>query len=58
MYDDRAEEPIFGPHCPEDLDRNSPALPCRFHGPLDGDEFRRATDDTLSDRWGKGGQET
>ena len=40
------------PHCPEDLHRKAAALPWRFRCPVHGVEFRDATGETLSDRFG------
>ena len=40
------------PHCPEDLRRKAAALPWRFRCPVHGVEFRDATGETLSDRFG------
>jgi hypothetical protein len=48
-HDDRAEEPVF---CPEDLHRKAASLPWRFYCPVHGVEFRDATGETLSDRFG------
>lgn len=39
-------------HCPEDLHRKATALPWRFRCPVHGEEFRDATGETLSDRFG------
>ncbi|MEP6150179.1 MAG: TniQ family protein [Nisaea sp.] len=40
------------PHCPEDLHRKAAALLWRFRCPVHGVEFRDATGETLSDRFG------
>ncbi len=40
------------PHCPENLHRKADALPWRFRCPVHGVEFRDATGETLSDRFG------
>jgi hypothetical protein len=40
------------PHCPEDLHRKAASLPWRFYCPVHGVEFRDATGETLSDRFG------
>ncbi|MFG6532067.1 MULTISPECIES: hypothetical protein [unclassified Sulfitobacter] len=39
-------------HCPEDLHRKAAALPWRFRCPVHGVEFRDATGETLSNRFG------
>ncbi|MDF1710361.1 MAG: hypothetical protein P1U72_19915, partial [Paracoccaceae bacterium] len=40
------------PHCPEDLHRKAAALPWRFYCPVHAVEFRDATGETLSARFG------
>ncbi len=42
----------YCPHCPEEPQRKSTALPWRFRCPVHGVEFRDATGETLSDRFG------
>ena len=42
----------YCPSCPEEPQRKSTALPWRFHCPVHGVEFRDATGETLSDRFG------
>ncbi|MFG6531591.1 MULTISPECIES: TniQ family protein [unclassified Sulfitobacter] len=39
-------------HCPEDVHRKAAALPWRFRCPVHGVEFRDATGETLSNRFG------
>jgi hypothetical protein len=42
----------YCPHCPEEPQRKPTALPWRFRCPVHGVEFRDATGETLSDRFG------
>jgi len=42
----------YCPYCPEEPQRKSTALPWRFRCPVHGVEFRDATGETLSDRFG------